>query len=229
MRSVEAEGSTIDEAIERALDLLHVDRSQADIEILESASKGLLGFGGKPARVRATVRSRLVVSSEEESGAGVSRETPSADSSEGIARARAALEAISRSLGVDASIEFHPDPEQPTFRVLGEGAGIMIGRHGQTLDAIEYLVSRIASHQAGGLVRIAVDVEGYRGRRQESLEQMALRAADQARTSGRPVPLSPMSPRDRRIIHVALDGQAGISTRSEGEGPFRCVVVVPNR
>jgi YidC/Oxa1 family membrane protein insertase len=115
------------------------------------------------------------------------------------------------------------------FTIEGDGAGIVIGRHGQTLDAIEYLMSRIASHEAGNPVRISLDVEGYRERRQESLEQTARRAADKARGTGRPVALSPMSPRDRRVVHGALSEERGVTTRSQGEVGFRRVVGVPSR
>jgi spoIIIJ-associated protein len=224
MRSVEAEGATIDEAIANALGLLRADRSSVEIEIIESSSKGLLGFGGKPARVRAVIRRPIVLAGEE---APVSQETAGGEPGDGIEEARSALAEIVRRLGLEASIELTRDADGPTFRVEGDGAGLMIGRHGQTLDAIEYLIGRIASHRSGVPTRIAVDVEGYRGRRQESLEQMAHRAAEKARSSGRAVTLSPMSPRDRRIIHVALGEERGVSTRSEGDGPFRHVIVVP--
>ncbi len=111
--------------------------------------------------------------------------------------------------------------------IVGEGAGIVIGRYGQTLDAVEYLLNRIASHETEAPVRIAIDVEGYRERRQESLEHTARRAAEKARHTGRPVTLNPMSPRDRRIVHVALSDERGVTTRSQGEGSYRRVVVVP--
>jgi spoIIIJ-associated protein len=141
-----------------------------------------------------------------------------------------ALEEILARLGVDP-----PGPpengEDGTWRfsVPGDGAGIVIGRHGQTLDAIEYVVNRIASHESGALVRIALDVQGYRERRQESLEQTARRAADKVRKTGRPVTLNPMSPRDRRIVHLALGDERDVTSRSQGEGGFRRVVVVPTR
>jgi spoIIIJ-associated protein len=237
MRSVETEGGTIDEAIARALELLQIDRERVDVEILENSTRGLLGFGGKPARIRATVRNPLAMAGDHgrEARPVVSRETPPepANSTSVVASvetAGRALEVVLRELGIAA-----PPPATPTddgswrFAIESDGAGIVIGRHGQTLDAIEYLVGRIASHAAGNPVRITLDVEGYRERRQESLEQSARRAADKARATGRPVTLSPMSPRDRRIVHVALSDEHGVTTRSQGEGGFRRVVVVPTR
>jgi spoIIIJ-associated protein len=113
------------------------------------------------------------------------------------------------------------------FVIPGEGAGIVIGRHGQTLDAIEYLLNRLATQRSGMLAKIEVDAEGYRERRQEALEQMARRAADNVRQTGRRITLNPMSARDRRIVHVALSEERGVTTQSQGEGSFRRVVVVP--
>ncbi len=234
MRSVETEGGTIDEAIARALELLHIERARVDVEILENSSRGMLGFGGKPARIRATVRSPLAPALDDNATtAGVPRETafPSASSMEAAVEiARRALATVLQALAVQPpSTAEVADDGSWRFVVEGDGAGIVIGRHGQTLDAIEYLMSRIASHAAGHPVRIALDVENYRERRQESLEQTARRAAEKARATGRPVTLSPMSPRDRRIVHVALSDGHGVATRSEGEGGFRRVVVLPVR
>jgi spoIIIJ-associated protein len=238
MRSVETEGGTIDDAIARALELLHIERDRVDVEILENSTRGVLGFGGKPARIRATVRNPLASASTPGAGsaASVSQETPAAEPvdpaavAKSVETARRALEVVLRELGVAAPAAALPGEDGSwRFTIEGDGAGIVIGRHGQTLDAIEYLVGRIASHEAGNPVRIALDVEGYRERRQESLEQTARRAADKARGTGRPVALSPMSPRDRRIVHVALSEERGVTTRSQGEGGFRRVVIVPDR
>jgi spoIIIJ-associated protein len=237
MRSVETEGGTIDEAIDRALELLHIERDKVDIEIVENASRGLLGFGGKRARIRARVRNPLSAPSPA-SNTPVSQETradgPSAtaarDPDASIAGARDTLAEILRQLGVEPSVEIERNGDDSwCFRMPASGSGIVIGRHGQTLDAIEYLLNRIAGRAGSAPIRITVDVEGYRERRQDSVEQVARRAADQARQTGRPVMLPPMSPRDRRTVHVALTDERGVTTRSEGEGSTRRVVVVPNR
>jgi spoIIIJ-associated protein len=239
MRSVETEGATIDDAIGRALELLHIERDKVDVEIIENAARGVLGFGGKKARIRATVRSPLAAeAAPRPEGGGVSQETtpteqwpqaPRATDDE-IESARLALLEILRHLGVDTAVEIErTDDVACTFRVPGSDAGIVIGRHGQTLDAIEYLLNRIASQGRMTSTRIALDVEGYRERRQESVEQMARHAADKARQSGRPVTMAPMSARDRRTVHVTLSDEHGIATRSQGEGSFRRVVVVPTK
>jgi spoIIIJ-associated protein len=138
-----------------------------------------------------------------------------------LAVARGTLGEILRQLGVDGDVEIERNGDESwCFRVPGSGAGIVIGRYGQTLDAIEYLLNRIAGQTGGALVRITVDVEGYRERRHESVEQIARRAAEKARQTGRPVTLAPMSPRDRRTVHVALADEAGITTRSQGKAIF---------
>jgi spoIIIJ-associated protein len=237
MRSVETEGATIDDAIGRALELLHIERDKVDVEIIENAARGVLGFGGKKARIRATVRSPLAAASTRSEARVVSQETtvPDRDPAQptritdgAIESARLALLEILQHLGVGTAVEIdRQDDDVCTFRVPGSDAGIVIGRHGQTLDAIEYLVNRIASQGRMTSTRIVLDVEGYRERRQESVEQMARRAADKARHSGRPVTMAPMSARDRRTVHVTLSDERGVATRSQGEGSFRRVVVVP--
>jgi spoIIIJ-associated protein len=236
MRSVEAEGSTIDQAIARALELLRIERDKVDIEILENAPRSMLGFGGRTARVRATVRTPLRMLADEavpefpvsqETGRDLGTAT-SLESSP-MTAARRAFDEILRHLGVEARVEAAADGDGSwRLAIAGEGAGIVIGRHGQTLDAIEYLLNRIASQGgSGSSSRIVVDVEGYRARREESLQQAARRAAEKVRDTGRPVTLSPMSPRDRRTVHLALSDMRDVSTRSEGEGAVRRVVILP--
>jgi spoIIIJ-associated protein len=237
MRSVETEGGSIDEAIERALSALHVTRDQVEIEILESATRGLFGIGGRPARVRASVRQSLsgVVDGRgtpaEES---VSRETvraPHPTREASAARARQVLEVILEQLVDSPRIEDLggvDDAETLRFTLSGAESGIIIGRRGQTLDALEHLVSRVVSRDdADPGFRVALDVEGYRQRRKESLEDMARHLGAKARATGRPVTLSPMSPRDRRVVHLALEPEPGVTTVSEGEGLYRRVVIRP--
>jgi spoIIIJ-associated protein len=235
MRSVETEGTTIDDAIGRALELLHIEREKVDVEIIENAARGLLGFGGKKARIRATVRSPLTTPVPE-TGVAVSRETqptlpePARMDDHAIEAARKALVEILEHLGVETAVQAErTDDDTCMFRVPGGSAGIVIGRHGQTLDAIEYLLNRIASQGRMTSTRIVLDVEGYRERRQESVEQMARRAAEKARDSARPVTMAPMSPRDRRTVHVTLAAERDVTTRSQGEGSFRRVVIVPTK
>jgi spoIIIJ-associated protein len=152
----------------------------------------------------------------------VSRETR-------LAAARAVLDEVLRHLGSGfaVSVAFDETEQLTTFVISGPESGTVVGRHGDTLDAIEHLLNRIAAGTPGVPGRVAVDVDGYRARRRESLEQLALRLAEKARSTRRAVTLHPMSPRDRRIVHLALSDAAGVSTHSEGEGHYRRVVIEP--
>jgi spoIIIJ-associated protein len=233
MRSVETEGGSIDEAIGSALATLRVTRDEVEIEILENAARGLFGLGSRKARVRATIRPSLqssqVAGNEPENRRVVSRETASRDAV--AARAKQVLEVILGHLVDAPRVEEVMDGDSHTTIQLdlrGEDSGIVIGRRGQTLDALEHLVSRIALRDdADPSLRLVLDVEGYRQRRQESLEQMARRLAHKARVTARPIALNPMSPRDRRIIHLTIDPEPGVTTTSEGEGHYRRVVILP--
>jgi spoIIIJ-associated protein len=211
----------------------------------------MFGFGGRKARVRATVREPLAppsvdgagnVSRETSSvlGQSVSRETsprarPSVAASAGASdafteRARAVLAEILSRIGVSCSVEVRPgsEPGVLELEVSGDSSGLLIGRRGQTLDALEYMVNRIAGRaEDSAIPRIGIDVEHYRYRRKQYLETLARRLAEKAKQSGRVVTLNPMSPRDRRIVHLVLQDDGGVATRSEGEGHFRKLTILP--
>jgi spoIIIJ-associated protein len=257
MQSIESEGDTIDHAIDKALQTLGVGRDRVEIEILRDATRGLFGFGGKPARVRAIVRAPLSAPLIDESPSAVSRETsrdartapiristerpahqprrPPEVAAAGtppqavIEKSRQALQELLVHLGVTCEVEARSDdPEQVTLAVTGDSSGLLIGRRGQTLDAIEHVINRIAGRGDDGTPsRIVVDVERYRERRQEYLDALARRLADKAKHSRRVITLNPMSPRDRRIVHLALQSDPAIETRSQGEGQFRKILILP--
>jgi len=243
MRSLETEAGSIDEAIEKALEALRVERDQVEVEILENSARGLLGLGARRARIRATVRSSLASKLESVVDAtqtsDVSRETPqvprAADGAAArdgaVRRAREVIEEILSYLVespqvLDTGSSTDGGPIQ--LSLSGRDSGMIIGRRGQTLDALEHLVNRaVFRDDTGHGVRVSLDVEGYRQRRQESLEQLALRLAAKARATGRLVTLNPMSARDRRIVHLTLQSDPSVNTRSEGEGHYRKLVIVP--
>lgn len=237
MQSVESEGDSIDEAISGALRLLQVGRERVEIEILCDATPGVFRLGRRRARVRATLRAPLW----EESGPtraveDVSRETGGAGihavpTSSFEDRCTGLVRDLSAHIGVSCPVTSRPGPEPGTLIVEagGVGSGLLIGRRGQTLDAIEYLVNRMAGRgEEGEVGRVIVDIEGYRGRRQEYLEATARRLADKAKQTGRVVTLNPMSSRDRRIVHLTLQDDPGVETRSEGEGYYRRLLIVPS-
>jgi spoIIIJ-associated protein len=245
MRSIECEGDSIDEAIENALRALEIERDRVQIEILADASRRLFGLGGKKARVRATVRPPLAasLSTAGPESPSVSRETASevaeapnvsTTASEALAgelaeRSRALVSEMLGLLGASATVQVRPgnDPGSILVEVSGDSGGLLIGRRGQTLEAIEYLVNRMLGRDGEVSTRVMIDVERYRERRREYLETLAHRLADKAQHTGRAVTLNPMSPRDRRIVHLALQGNAGIVTRSHGEGHYRKLLILP--
>jgi spoIIIJ-associated protein len=227
---IETEGSTIDEAIDHALATLGAKREDVRVEILNDARKGLLGFGGQPARVRVSPRAAAVA------GDGASRtdaerdraaaERPTSSSAD----AGPATEIVAKLLELmdfPAELSSEVEPEgRLRIRIATESGGLLIGKHGQTLDSLEYLVNRLLGrHEDGG--QVSLDAEDYRERRRQSLEQMARNLADRAKKRGRAETLMPMSPRDRRVIHLALRDDPAVTTKSLGEGHLRRVVISP--
>jgi spoIIIJ-associated protein len=147
-----------------------------------------------------------------------------------IEKSRHALETLLLHLGVTSRVEVarSDDPEKITLAVTGDSSGLLIGRRGQTLDAIEHIINRIAGRAEDGTPnRIVIDVERYRERRQDYLDALARRLAEKAKHTRRAITLNPMSPRDRRIVHLALQSDPGIETRSQGEGQFRRLLILP--
>jgi spoIIIJ-associated protein len=142
-------------------------------------------------------------------------------------RVRAILERIVDELDVDASVEVSEEPDEIVGRVEGEDLGLLIGRRGQTIDAVQLLCYRAAFRGRQDRKRVTVDAAGYRERRREALERQADRAAERAHTSGNEIELEPMTPTERRVVHQHLKDRAGIETFSEGDEPERCVVVAP--
>ena len=207
MRSIESEADTIDEAIAKALGVLGVGREQVEIEILTDAAKGFFGFGGRKARVRAALRGSLLAGLADEPPTGrrnVSRETDPAPAAANVSRetfrrddrrpeaapapvtdafrerARTALSELLRHFDIECSIAIGAgeDPGTVLLAVAGDSSGLLIGRRGQTLDALEYIVNRIVARDDGGAGRVVIDVERYRERRQEYLTTLAQRLAD---------------------------------------------------
>ena len=275
---VEAEGSSIDEAIERALAELGVSREEARVEILQDAKRGLLGFGGQKARVAVTVRPRGGFDAGAAEAAPEpatkplprpQREEPQAiprprreeprpsprpeaasqprrESEPAPATARREAEDVSpaalgeassvlgemlRRMELEARVDSAPaQGDGPAaLRIVTEHSALVIGRHGQTLDALEYLVNRIVGKQEERGTRIVVDCEDYRERHRRELEDAANRLAEKVRSRGKSQTMTPMSPRDRRIVHVALAGQNDVVTRSVGQGYLRRIVIAPAR
>jgi spoIIIJ-associated protein len=142
-------------------------------------------------------------------------------------RVRAILERVVEALEVDADVEIDEDADEIVGRVEGEDVGLLIGRRGQTIDAVQLLCYRAAFRGVQDRKRVVVDAAGYRERRQEAIERQADRAADRALKTGKEIELEPMTPTERRVVHQHLKDRAGLDTFSEGDEPERCVIVAP--
>ena len=198
---IETEGDTVEEAIEHALTELGATREQVTIDIVNEPTKGILNFGAKPAKIRATLKQD--VSSAPET----------------------ILKEMLSRMGIDAEVESSYIDGSTHLNIVTDSPALLIGKHGQTLDAIERLLNCIVNKASLVKRRVFVNTEGYRERREERLMEMAHQVAEKVRYTDRDVVLAPMSARDRRIIHVALKEDEVVSTYSQGEGEMRRIVV----
>jgi len=239
------EGPTVEEAIDAALEELGVQQDAVQFEILAEPGKGLFGAGGKPARVRVWLKPGAILAAdddaddeeEDEDGPEVlslrheTPETPelSDDELDVIADAGVAtIQDIMRSLAIEATVEeYEGDEGEIILDIVGDDLGLLIGRHGRTLDALQILVSAITNRRLDQRYPLMIDVSGYRHRRRVKLEEIARRAADRAARQHRAIQLRPMTSFERRVIHVALRDDKRVSTESEGDEPRRLVVVHP--
>jgi spoIIIJ-associated protein len=207
MTSVEKTGKTIEEALKSALIELGVAEDRVDYEVLEAPSKGLFGFiGGKLAKVKVTVRKL-----------------------DSITIAMDFLQQVCNLMNLNIQIEKLTQEDHVVFNVRGNDLGALIGKHGQTLDALQYLVNLAANKDADERIRIVLDVEDYRQRRTATLNRLAMRLASTVRRRGEKIVLEPMTPNERKIIHMALQDDNRVITYSEGEEPFRKVVIALKR
>jgi spoIIIJ-associated protein len=222
--SVEATGETVGEAKWAALRELErvapgIDRDGVRFQVVSEGERGLLGVGYAPARVLATADRPP----EPRPGA-----EPADEGEQAIAREL--LERVLATLSLDASVRIEDDRDEVRATVSGTDLGVLIGRHGQMIDSLQYLANAIAHRALGdGRRRIVVDAAGYRARRAATLEGLARRTAEQASATGRRVELEPMSAVERRMVHEVLKDDPEVTTASEGTEPNRYVVVVPRR
>jgi spoIIIJ-associated protein len=218
--SVEATGETVGEAKWAALRELEaqnpgLDKSAVTFQVISEGERGIRGVGYAPARVVATAAAGAALVDEE-------------DESELAALVRELVGQVTAALGIPCRIVVEEDEESIRATVTGHDLGMLIGRHGQTIDAVQYLASAFV-FRTGVRKDVVVDAAGYRARRQETLEALALRAARQAAERGEPVSLEPMTAPERRIVHQALTDDPAVETASEGAEPHRYVVVAPAR
>ena len=220
MESLEVSAKTVEEAIERGLQQLGLTRDQVETAVLNKGKSGFLGIGAEEAVVRLTP---LALPSQESN-------LPAA--------AKEALEEILKRMKLKAHVELRSDVEQDeaesdippiALEVDGEDLGILIGRRGETLAALQYIMRLIVAHQQKARVPLTVDVEGYKQRRYGALRELALRLAQKAVSTRQSMTLEPMPADERRIVHLALSVNPDVVTQSVGEGELRKVVIMPRK
>ena len=215
---------TVDEAIELGLKELDADRDEAEVEILSRGKAGFLGIGAEVARVRVT---RI---STGRNAAGMPTTGEGETTAAGVATAAVGRILEAAGVNVTRTLRAANDPESggPIIDLAGEDSGLLIGRRGQTLQALQFLVNLIVRKQFEG-VRVVLDVENYRQRREFQLRDMATKVAARVTQTNRSITLEPMPPADRRIIHTSLTDNPDVSTESTGEGEGRKVTIMPKR
>ena len=218
---------TVEEAIELALKELGVGPDEAEVEVLNRGKAGFLGIGAELARVRVTLLGG------QQPGTSSSSSDEQTGEQTAASLATAAVGRILEAAGVDVTrtLRSAHDSEAggPIIDLAGEDSGLLIGRRGQTLQALQFLVTLIVRKQLGEDVRVVLDVENYRQRREVSLRDMASKVASRVAQTSRSITLEPMSPADRRIIHTSLSEHPEVRTESAGEGENRKVTIMPRR
>ncbi len=206
MEYIEVSAKSVNEAITEACRKLGVTSDRLDYEVIEEGSNGFLGIGSKPAVIKAAVKIEKLSLED---------------------NAKKFLNDVFAAMNMTVVVEIKYDEENKEMDVdlSGDDMGVLIGKRGQTLDSLQYLVSLVVNKESEDYIRVKVDTENYRERRKETLENLAKNVAYKVKRTRRPVSLEPMNPYERRIIHSALQNDKYVTTHSEGEEPFRKVVV----
>jgi len=207
MDELEITANTVEEALEEAEERLGMKRDRFEVEVIKEGKSGILGIGGE----EAVIKVRLLPSVEEDL----------------VKIAREVLDKLLNLLGVTAEVEVLSDQIPTTFNIKGDDLGILIGRHGQTIVSLEYIVKLIVAARLKGWQPLFIDIGGYRERRRSSLQQLALNLAEQVKLEHRDITLEPMSASERRIIHLTLADHPEVVTHSIGVGEDRKVVISP--
>ena len=204
---IEKSGKTIDEAVNAALVELNADKDSVEIEVVNGGKRGILGLGAENAVVRVKME-----------------ETP-------LQKAEKYVKSVMEKFGIETEIKASVEDETVNIEIIGdsEAVGKVIGRRGDTLDALQYLTSLVVNKDEQDYIRVTIDTENYRGKREETLIKLAKRMAGVVSRSRKSVTLEPMNPNERRIIHSALQEYRNITTYSTGKDPNRCIVITTKK
>jgi len=224
--SVIKTGKTVEEAVNAALEELGVSSDMADIEVLNEASDGFLGVGKKEAEVKVTVKASADDAEDDDDTYYGDDENYEGDAvTEAEDAAVNFVAEVLSGIGIHGNLDSYREDDDIYISVTGSECGSVIGRHGETLDAISYMTNLIANKHSEQRVHVHLDVGGYRKHRERIVINLADKAVSKCLRTGRDVVMEPMSPADRRIVHFHLAEVQGITTHSEGVEPRRCVVV----
>ena len=210
MEFIEVSAKTVSEAITEACQKLGVTSDKLEYEVVEEGSAGFLGIGAKPAVIKAAVKVEKV-------------------SLEDVAKNFLVDVFAAMNMEVVITVKYNEEEKEMDIDLAGDEMGVLIGKRGQTLDSLQYLVSLVVNKESDDYIRVKVDTENYRERRKETLENLAKNIAYKVKRTKRSFSLEPMNPYERRIIHSALQNDKYVTTHSEGEEPFRRVVVTLKR
>jgi len=206
MSSIEIEAKTTQEAIEKACEHFRMSQEELDIEVLESRSAGIFGIAGnRKAKIKAT---------------------PKGEAS--IKLAQETLTKIISLISPNTEVSAERRGDDILLNCKGNNPGILIGSQGKTLEALEFIVNKAVNRVSEKKIRVIVDTENYRKRREESLGRLALDMGEKAKKTGKPVITNPMNPHERRTVHLALKADRGIQTKSKGEGLYKKILIIPN-
>ena len=203
---IEVSAKTVNEAITEACRKLGVTSDKLEYQVIEEGSSGFLGIGSKPAIIKASAKIEEV--SAEDTAKNFLKDV---------------FAAMNMQVVID--VKYNEEEKSMDIELSGDEMGVLIGKRGQTLDSLQYLVSLVVNKEMEEYIRVKIDTENYRQRRKETLENLAKNIAYKVKKTRRPVSLEPMNPYERRIIHSTLQNDKYISTHSEGEEPYRRVVV----
>lgn len=204
MEFLEFSGKTIDDALTAAAIKLETSTDKIEFEVIEKGSNGILGFGSKPAKIKAKKKTTI----------------------EDIALEFLSKVFTAMNLVVNIDVDVNFEDKTVNIELSGSEMGVLIGKRGQTIDSLQYLVSLVINKESEEYLRVKVDTENYRARRKTTLEELAKNIAYKVKRTKRAVSLEPMNPYERRIIHSALQNDKYVTTKSEGEEPYRHIIVL---
>ena len=249
MEYIEYKGKTVDDAITEACQALTVTSDKLDYEVVDKGSAGILGFGSKPAVIKAKIKEEKIEKVEktekvekaavdkkaariEKSEEAPARKEFKADKNstvEPAADPKEFLDNVFKAMNMSVNIDVVKEGNEINIELSGDDMGVLIGKRGQTLDSLQYLTSLVVNKGTSEYIRVKVDTEDYRKRRKETLENLAKNLAYKVKRTKKSVSLEPMNPYERRVIHSALQNDKYVSTHSEGEEPYRKVVITLNK